>query len=117
METTRSQRWRERRALLAHDLIVIDPKAYSVEVIDHHVARAFIARHHYLPSYPAAQVAVGLFGRGATLEGVAVFAVPATDAVLTRRSEERRVGKACVRTGRSRWSPYHTKKNNHNKQS
>src|SRR3546814_11339822 len=23
------------------------------------------------------------------------------------RSEERRVGKACVSTGRSRWSPYH----------
>src|SRR3546814_13179191 len=23
------------------------------------------------------------------------------------RSEERRVGKACVRTGSSRWSPYH----------
>src|SRR3546814_10181503 len=93
METTRSQRWRERRALLAHDLIVIDPKAYSVEVIDHHVARAFIARHHYLPSYPAAQVAVGLFGRGATLEGVAVFAVPATDAVITRH----KIGRASCR--------------------
>src|SRR3546814_13115700 len=28
------------------------------------------------------------------------------------RSEERRVGKECVRTCRSRWSPYHEKKNN-----
>src|SRR3546814_10016131 len=28
------------------------------------------------------------------------------------RSEERRVGKECVRTCRSRWSPYHSKKNN-----
>src|SRR3546814_13634659 len=27
-----------------------------------------------------------------------------------KRSEERRVGKACVRTCRSRWSPYHKKK-------
>src|SRR3546814_15021371 len=26
------------------------------------------------------------------------------------RSEERRVGKGCVRTGRSRWSRYHEKK-------
>src|SRR3546814_15330983 len=26
------------------------------------------------------------------------------------RSEERRVGKECVSTGRSRWSPYHLKK-------
>src|SRR3546814_11532281 len=30
---------------------------------------------------------------------------------LTRRSEERRVGKECVSTCRSRWSPYHSKKN------
>src|SRR3546814_12344312 len=28
------------------------------------------------------------------------------------RSEERRVGKECVSTFRSRWSPYHKKKNN-----
>src|SRR3546814_15954171 len=28
----------------------------------------------------------------------------------TRRSEERRVGKECVRTCRSRWSPYNRKK-------
>src|SRR3546814_14730109 len=27
-----------------------------------------------------------------------------------KRSEERRVGKECVSTGRSRWSPYHEKK-------
>src|SRR3546814_11049265 len=27
-----------------------------------------------------------------------------------QRSEERRVGKECVSTGRSRWSPYHSKK-------
>src|SRR3546814_16661635 len=29
----------------------------------------------------------------------------------SRRSEERRVGKECVSTCRSRWSPYHYKKN------
>src|SRR3546814_15683990 len=29
----------------------------------------------------------------------------------TTRSEERRVGKECVSTCRSRWSPYHYKKN------
>src|SRR3546814_3665778 len=27
--------------------------------------------------------------------------------VFTHRSDDRRVGKECVRTGRSRWSPYH----------
>src|SRR3546814_14525843 len=30
--------------------------------------------------------------------------------ICTLRSEERRVGKECVRTCRFRWSPYHTKK-------
>src|SRR3546814_11396078 len=30
--------------------------------------------------------------------------------VYTLRSEERRVGKECVSTCRSRWSPYHQKK-------
>src|SRR3546814_12994657 len=31
--------------------------------------------------------------------------------ILHLRSEERRVGKECVSTCRSRWSPYHDKKN------
>src|SRR3546814_11264548 len=31
----------------------------------------------------------------------------------SERSEERRVGKECVSTCRSRWSPYHYKKNNY----
>src|SRR3546814_15691304 len=31
--------------------------------------------------------------------------------IALRRSEERRVGKECVSTCRSRWSPYHKKKN------
>src|SRR3546814_15498515 len=33
------------------------------------------------------------------------------DGVAFTRSEERRVGKECVSTCRSRWSPYHYKKN------
>src|SRR3546814_12131273 len=37
-------------------------------------------------------------------------------AVVVKRSEERRVGKECVSTCRSRWSPYHSKKK-HNKRS
>src|SRR3546814_5492576 len=34
---------------------------------------------------------------------------------LGGRSEERRVGKECVSTCRSRWSPYHSKKKTKNK--
>src|SRR3546814_15901108 len=33
--------------------------------------------------------------------------VPAVDLQVGTRSEERRVGKECVSTCRSRWSPYH----------
>src|SRR3546814_17697079 len=35
-------------------------------------------------------------------------------ASIGRRSEERRLGKACVSACRSRWSPYHSKKNTYN---
>src|SRR3546814_14249590 len=39
------------------------------------------------------------------------FVMPApTLLTLAARSEERRVGKECVSTCRSRWSPYHEKK-------
>src|SRR3546814_12865163 len=34
---------------------------------------------------------------------------------VIERSEERRVGKACVSTCRSRWSPYHSKKKTQHK--
>src|SRR3546814_20909322 len=36
--------------------------------------------------------------------------LPSDGIVLWRRSEERRVGKECVSTGRYRWSAYHYKK-------
>lgn len=96
METSRSQRWRDRRALWATDFRTINPRAYSVDIIDHGLARGFIAEHHYLPTYPAAQLAVGLFGRRAALEGVAVFAVPATHAVITRHTGFADPARGCV---------------------
>src|SRR3546814_13737765 len=57
-----------------------------------------------LSFYPAHHITMG--------EGGAVFT---NDPQLKRiaesfRSEQRRVGKECVRTGRSRGSPYHDKK-------
>src|SRR3546814_11409586 len=45
----------------------------------------------------------------AQIEGAAYVARGATNPV---RSEERRVGKECVSTCRSRWSQYHYKKKN-----
>ncbi|MCH4554237.1 Mom family adenine methylcarbamoylation protein, partial [Aestuariibaculum lutulentum] len=60
----------------------------------------FVADHHYLPRYPAAQVAVGLFGPGtggrASLAGVIVFGVPATGAVITRHTGFADPARGCV---------------------
>src|SRR3546814_13647179 len=47
---------------------------------------------------------LGAWQGGATLTDAAERPVPRGRTV---RSEERRVGQACVRTCRSRWSPYH----------
>src|SRR3546814_20037946 len=38
---------------------------------------------------------------------IAVKDIISTRMASDRRSEERRVGKECVSTGRTRWSPYH----------
>ncbi|WP_338061615.1 hypothetical protein [Sphingomonas pollutisoli] len=86
MLTTRSQRWRERRARYVDDLTVIDPSDFAVDQLDPSPARQFVAAHHYLPNYPAAQVAVGLFGKQAALVGIAVFATPSTASVITRHT-------------------------------
>src|SRR3546814_3650738 len=42
----------------------------------------------------------------ALMGAMIVFILPAF-ALVSTRSEERRVGKECVSTCRSRWSPYH----------
>src|SRR3546814_13612367 len=52
------------------------------------------------------------FPQGAGQElGGAHLAIAGAPHVAPDRSEERRVGKECVSTCRSRWSPYHSKKN------
>src|SRR3546814_20135959 len=47
-------------------------------------------------------------------EDLAQYLVALPDRPRLRRSEERRVGKECVSTCRSRWSPYHSKKKHKN---
>src|SRR3546814_2039165 len=58
------------------------------------------------------QLLIGLAGLGggphiAIAAHIAGFLVGLALARSAARSEERRVGKECVRTCRSRWSPYH----------
>ena len=90
MLTNRSQRWREKRSRYVDDHTVIDTSRYAVDAVDPRAARDFIATHHYLPNFPAAIFSAGLFGEGpagrSVLLGVAVFAVPSTNAVITRHT-------------------------------
>src|SRR3546814_13638453 len=64
--------------------------------------------------YPELGAFIELVGRATLLEILLEGRVfDAEEAQAKRlRSEERRVGKECVSTCRSRWSPYHSKKNN-----
>src|SRR3546814_21159252 len=66
-------------------------------------------------SQPGSRTAIRRSGMAATVSTRLWIGVKccATNKVRTRpvtRSEERRVGKECVSTCRSRWSPYHYKK-------
>jgi hypothetical protein len=100
MITERSQRWRERRSRFVDDTSVIDPRLYAVDLVAPEAARAFVAHHHYLATYPAAHLAAGLFGPGAggrsELVGVAVFGVPAAAAVITAHSGFAEAERGCV---------------------
>src|SRR3546814_11047931 len=68
------------------------------------------------------QVEIGVAGACEAVDAAVLAAAIWIDRLRerqVRRSEERRVGKECVSTCRSRWSPYHSKKkknkNNKNK--
>lgn len=79
-----NQRWLFGRPTWRPAGEVIDPSQYGVEVLpDDRRAKAFVERHHYSGSYPAARCRVGLY-RMRELVGVAVFSVPAQAAALAK---------------------------------
>jgi hypothetical protein len=78
-----TERWRDGKVRWVQpDRPVFEPKRFRVERIAETAARAFVERHHYLRSFPAAQACFGLM-EDDTLSGVAVFSVPAQAKVLT----------------------------------
>jgi len=77
------QRWRERRGLYRPAGEPIATRAYEIAAIaDDSSARAFVTRHHYSASYPAARRRFGIYRAGGELVGVAVFSVPMHAAAL-----------------------------------
>jgi hypothetical protein len=73
--TPHCQRWRDRRGSYRPAGELFDPAAAEVAAIDEATAKAFVIRHHYAGSYPAARFRAGLFVQS-KLAGVAVFSVP-----------------------------------------
>lgn len=82
------QRWTARHASYRPAGEPIDPARYGVELISEAEARAFVVRHHYSGTYPAARLRVGLFRASGTgrpdLVGAAVFSVPMQPASIPR---------------------------------
>lgn len=81
-----NQRWLLKRSGDA-PLAVFDPSIHYVEQIHERSARAFVERHHYSGTLPAARCSVGLWRKrgevwAAELVGVAVFSVPCNNAVI-----------------------------------
>lgn len=82
MITSLAQRWRDRRGSYRPAGETIRTRSFEVAPIaDDATPKAFVLRHHYLGSYPAARRRFGLY-LGAELVGVAVFSVPANDRTL-----------------------------------
>ncbi|WP_260608966.1 hypothetical protein [Streptomyces sp. WAC 01325] len=82
------QRWRERKHMWRHiSEGGFDARRYEVDRLSEADAEAFVLRHHYAASYPAAVQRFGLYDISTgerRLCGVAVFGVPVSKAVLTK---------------------------------
>src|SRR3546814_12758983 len=90
------------------DVCSSDLAAGVQALVDADRARGGRAQHLRAGQQPGAGAAV-LAVAAAAAERVAGRRRSGADGAV-RRSEERRVGKECVSTCRSRWSPYHSKK-------
>jgi hypothetical protein len=81
-------RWNRRRFRHRPAGEPLETHRYSVEPIDEAAAKAYVIKHHYSGSYPAARFRAGLFEHRAfhapLLVGVAVFSVPMTQALIPK---------------------------------
>ncbi len=76
-------RWRDGRSHWRHRSEGgFDRRRYEVAEVSEATARAYVERHHYSGSYPAARLRYGLYEHDA-LQGGAVLSVPVQKGVLT----------------------------------
>lgn len=76
----RAQRW-----IAPDDRPLFDGRRYSVDVLQGDTRpRRFVTEHHYAGTMSSSRIAVGLFGPGAQLVGVAVIGGSAGPAVLPK---------------------------------
>jgi hypothetical protein len=77
------QRWRDRHPSFRPDREHFNPLGFEVFAFPGDATpKAFVERHHYSRSWPAARFRFGLHQRFVGLAGVAVFSVPMHPAVL-----------------------------------
>jgi hypothetical protein len=83
---TAAQRWQDRRASYRPaDDERFNPADFEVaDIPDDVTAKAFVLRHHYSGSYPAARRRYGLYRRGGELAGVMVLSQPVSNATLAK---------------------------------
>lgn len=79
-----AKRWQDRTERWVAPGELFAPRRYAADVVGEATARPFIERHHYSATYPAARLAVGLYGPGPRLAGVAVFSVPCNERVVPK---------------------------------
>jgi hypothetical protein len=82
MITNCVQRWRERKPRFRPAGELINTKLFEVSALPEDRAKAFIEKHHYSGTYPAARRRFGLF-QGSDLVGAAVFSHPCNDRTIT----------------------------------
>src|SRR3546814_21076637 len=86
------------------DVCSSDLETTSVDLIEGRPDDADARVRH---SFARERASTGVFSFDLSLQAHGLIADFLKEQDFDRRSEERRVGKECVSTGRSRWSPYH----------
>src|SRR3546814_12454948 len=97
------------RLLKEADVLLAEDTRHAARLLQHLEIDRKTHPHHQHNEHKALKGVIHLLQDG---QQVALISDAGTPGISDQRSDERRVGKECVSTCRSRWSPYHKKKTN-----